>query len=186
MIIYDYEDSFGDICKRKIVLKGMIANVITGCRIVVSLMMLLFSAYSPWFNICYLLAGVTDMVDGTIARKLGTCSEFGERFDTVADFVFVVVAAFKLLPVINIGPVIWLWIGIIAVIKVINIVIGFVQHKKIVAVHSWANRITGLLLFVLPFSIYVIDIKYFAAVVCLLATFAAVQEGYLIRNEILK
>lgn len=183
MIIYDYEDSFGDICKRKIVLKGMIANVITGCRIVVSLMMLLFPAYSPWFNICYMLAGVTDMVDGTIARKLGTCSEFGERFDTIADFVFVVVAAFKLLPVISVGWVIWLWIGIIAVIKVINIVLGFAVQKKIVAVHSWANRITGLLLFVLPFSIYVIDIKYFAAVVCLLATFAAVQEGYLIRTK---
>lgn len=123
------------------------------------------------------------MVDGTIARKLGTCSEFGERFDTIADFVFVVVAAFKLLPVISVGWVIWLWIGIIAVIKVINIVLGFAVQKKIVAVHSWANRITGLLLFVLPFSIYVIDIKYFAAVVCLLATFAAVQEGYLIRTK---
>ncbi len=164
-------------------MKGMIANAITGSRIVVSLMMLLFPAYSPWFNTCYLLAGVTDMVDGTIARKLGTCSEFGERFDTVADFVFVVVAAFKLLPVINIGPVIWLWIGIIAVIKVINIVIGFVQHKKIVAVHSWTNRITGLLLFILPLSIYVIDIKYSTAAVCVLATFAAIHEGYLIMKR---
>lgn len=34
-------------------------------------------------------SGFTDMIDGTIARKLGTESEFGSKFDTVADIVFV-------------------------------------------------------------------------------------------------
>ena len=71
----------------------MIANTITCCRILISLLMLLFPAFSSGFYICYLLAGITDMIDGTIARKLGTNSKFGEKLDTVADFVFAVIAA---------------------------------------------------------------------------------------------
>lgn len=60
----------------------MIANFVTILRIVFSLIMLFFSVLSPGFYFCYLLAGITDMVDGTIARKPGTESEFGQKLDT--------------------------------------------------------------------------------------------------------
>lgn len=66
-------------------------------------------------------------------------------------------------------------------IKVINIISGFVIQKRFVVVHSWENKVTGFVLFVLPFSLSVIDIKYSSVVVCLLVTFAAVQEGHFIR-----
>lgn len=49
----------------------MIANAITYCRIIISMLMFLFSVFSPEFYVCYLLAGISDMIDGTIARKLG-------------------------------------------------------------------------------------------------------------------
>lgn len=58
-----------------------------------------------------------------------------------------------------------------------TIISGFAAQKRFVAVHSWANRITGLVLFVLPFSFSVIDIRYSSVAVCALATFAAVQEA---------
>lgn len=66
------------------------------------------------------------MIDGTIARKLGTESEFGSKFDTIADIVFVVAAAYKMFPVMEIPKGIWIWIGVIALIKIINIISGFV------------------------------------------------------------
>ena len=161
----------------------MIANLITSCRIILSLIMLPLPVFSTEFYVCYLLAGVTDMLDGTIARKLGTDSEFGEKLDTFADIIFVVIALYKLLPVCKINMAIWIWIGVIALIKVINIISGLVVQKKIVAVHSLTNKITGLVLFVLPFSLTVIEIKYSAIAVCLLATFAAIQEGHFIRSQ---
>ena len=161
----------------------MIANLITSSRIILSLIMLPLPVFSTEFYACYLLAGVTDMLDGTIARKLGTDSEFGEKLDTFADIIFVVIALYKLLPVCKINMAIWIWIGVIALIKVINIISGLVVQKKIVAVHSLTNKITGLVLFVLPFSLTVIEIKYSAIAVCLLATFAAIQEGHFIRSQ---
>lgn len=162
---------------------GMIANFVTGVRIVFSLIMLYFPVFTPGFNACYLLAGITDMVDGSVARRFGTESEFGEKLDTIADIIFVAAALYKLLPAIALATGIWIWTGIIAVVKVINIISGFVVQKRFVAVHSLANKITGIALFLLPLSLLFVDIKYTAVLVCMLATFAAVQEGHFIRNK---
>ena len=161
----------------------MIANAITCCRIIISMLMFLFSVFSPGFYVCYLIAGISDMIDGTIARKLGTSSKFGEKLDTMADFVFAVVGLFKLLPVMKIGMIIWIWIGLIAVIKLINIISGFVVQKRFVTVHSPANKITGAVLFALPLTLSLLDVSYSAIFVCLVATFAAIQEGHIIRSQ---
>lgn len=121
------------------------------------------------------------MIDGTIARKLGTESKFGSKLDTIADIVFVAAAAYKILPVMEIPKGIWIWTGVIALIKIINIISGFVVAKQFVSVHTVANKITGLLLFVLPLTMAVAELRYSALVVCVAATFTAIQEGYFIR-----
>ena len=164
----------------------MIANFVTSLRIVFSLIMLYFPVFSPGFYACYMLAGITDMVDGSVARRFGTESEFGEKLDTVADIIFVAASLYKLLPAIALATGIWIWTGIIAVVKVINIISGFVVQKRFVAVHSLANKITGIALFLLPLTLPFVDIKYTAVLVCMLATFAAVQEGHFIRTEDIK
>ena len=102
--------------------RTMIANVITGCRILFSIIILLAPVFSPVFCGCYLAAGFTDMIDGTIVRKLGTESEFGSKLDTIADIVFVAVGAYKVLPVMEIPKSIWIWTGVIALVKIINII----------------------------------------------------------------
>ena len=160
----------------------MLANVITGCRILFSAIIFLAPMFSPVFYGCYLAAGFTDMIDGTIARKLGTDGEFGEKLDTMADIVFVAAAAYKILPVMEMPNSIWIWIGVIALIKIINIISGFVVAKQFVSVHTVANKITGLLMFVLPLTIEVVELRYSALSVCMVATFAAIQEGHFIRT----
>ena len=96
--------------------------------------------------------------------------------------MFVAICLIKLLPVLSIPSWLYGWIGIIALIKVVNIISGFAVQKKFVAVHSVMNKATGALLFLLPLTIPFLSLKYSAIVVCTLATFAAIQEGYLIRT----
>ena len=160
----------------------IMANLITCSRIILSLIMLLFPACSPPFYCCYLLAGFSDMIDGAVARRCETASDFGARLDTIADVVFVTASAYKLLPVLSIPVGIWIWTGVIAMIKVINIISGYVINKQFMSVHTTANRLTGLLLFIFPLSTAVIDIRYSTIVVCMAATFAAIQEGHFIRT----
>ena len=155
-----------------------IANIITCCRILSSFLLLFFPAFSLDFYITYLLCGFSDMIDGTIARKTNAVTEFGSKLDTVADFVFVVVCLIKLLPLVYISAWLWIWIAVIAVIKATNVVWGFVCRKKLVDYHSVFNKATGLLLFLLPITLQSVEPTYSFAVVCIIATIAAFQEGY--------
>ena len=159
------------------------AKIITIIRILCSTAILFCPVFSVAFYALYIIAGLTDIADGWVARRTNTVSEFGAKLDTVADVVFVAVCLVKLLPVMDIPVWLYVWIGIIAFIKVINIVSGFVVQKQFVAVHSMMNKVTGLLLFALPLTLSFVDLKYSATVVCAVATFAAIQEGHFIRTK---
>ena len=150
----------------------MMANTITFFRIAVSIVLLFCPVFSPAFYAFYIAAGLSDMLDGFVARKTDTVSKLGARLDTIADFVLVVVCLIKLLPVLRIPAWLYIWIGIIALIKVVNIISGFVIQKRFVAVHSAMNKATGALLFLLPLTILVFPLKNSAIVDCAAATFA--------------
>ena len=158
------------------------ANFITGIRIVLSIAILLCPALTAPFYALYIISGFTDMVDGTVARKTNTASEFGAKLDTVADFIFVMACLIKLLPVMTILGWFYIWVAVIFLIKVINVISGFVVRKEFVAVHTLMNKVTGALLFILPLTLPVIELRCSAVVVCLVASFAAVQEGHYIRT----
>ena len=129
-----------------------IANILTGSRILGSILLLFFPAFSLGFYITYILCGFSDMIDGTIARKTNSISKFGSQLDTIADFVFVLVSLFKLLPAIHIPGWLWIWGGVIAVIKISNIIWGYVSKKQFISMHTIMNKLTGLLLFLLPLT----------------------------------
>ena len=160
-----------------------IANIFTGCRIVGSILLLFFPAFSLAFYIIYLLSGFSDMIDGTIARKTNSISKFGSQLDTVADLIFVAASLFKLLPAIHIPGWLWIWIGVIATIKISNIIWGYITKKQFIALHTFMNKLSGLLLFLLPLTISFVELQYSAIVVCSIATFSATQEGFYVITD---
>ncbi len=151
------------------------ANIITGIRIVCSIALLFCPAFSPAFYALYITAGLSDMADGAVARRTGTVSEFGSKFDTAADFVLVAACLIKLIPVMHVPAWLLIWIIVIAAIKAVNLISGYIMRKKIVVLHTAMNKVTGILLFVLPLTLTFIDLKYSGAFVSAAATFAAVQ-----------
>ena len=158
------------------------ANFITGIRILCSIALLFFPAFSPAFYTLYIVAGVSDMIDGTVARKTGTASAFGSKLDTAADFILAAVCLIKLIPALDMPIWLIIWIAVIALIKAINIISGYVMRKEFVAAHTVMNKVTGICLFILPLTVSFIDLKYSGAFVCAVATFAAIQEGHYIRT----
>ena len=164
-------------------MKKHIANIITGSRIVLSLPLLFIPLTSAWFYALYLLCGLSDMIDGTVARKLGSVSDFGAKLDTVSDFVFMTVAVIKFVPHLHISVWLWIWIGIIAMIKLGNVVREFVRTKKLISSHTVLNKVMGLLLFLLPVTISFVDLTYTLPVVCTVATVAAMHEWYYMEKK---
>ena len=140
--------------------------------------MLFFPTLSTTFYALYITAGFSDMIDGAVARKTDTVSKFGSQLDTFADILFVIVCLIKLLPVLDIPVWLYIWILVIAFIKVANITVGYIRQKAFVAVHSMINKVTGCLLFLFPLTLTFIDPRYSAVFVCFIATAAAIYEGY--------
>ena len=153
-----------------------IANIVTGCRILGSVLLLLFPAFSEAFYTIYIICGFSDMIDGTIARKTNSASELGAKIDTAADLAFVTVSLFKILPTLHIPQWLWIWGGVIASIKIVNIAWGYVSKKQFIALHTVTNKVTGLLLFLLPLTLSYLELRYSSIAVCSIATFAAIQE----------
>jgi phosphatidylglycerophosphate synthase len=156
------------------------ANIITCLRIVLACIMIFTSPFSISFAVLYSLCGLSDMIDGFVARKLHMESEFGAKLDSVADLVFVVVVLLKVLPELELSMWLLVWIVLIGIGKVSIVLYGYYVHKKLIMLHTLANKTTGFCLFLLPLTGVFVDISLAAVPVCLLATFAAVQEGYFI------
>ena len=163
-------------------MKKHIANLITGLRMVFSTGLLFCSVPSAAFYALYLSAGFTDMVDGKVARMLKTDGGFGAKLDSVADLFFVVVCLVKLLPVLDLPLFLLVWTGVIVLIKITNVVSAYAWRGKVALPHTVLNKITGFMLFLLPLTINGMDISYSGAAVCALATFAAIQEGHVMRT----
>jgi CDP-diacylglycerol--glycerol-3-phosphate 3-phosphatidyltransferase len=164
-------------------MREKIANIITSSRILCSICLLLCPVFSVAFYIMYLFCGITDMVDGTIARKTKSVSETGARLDSVADLVFVAVSLIKLLSTIHIPGWLWIWVSVIAIIKIGNIIWGYVSKKQFISLHTIMNKVTGLLLFLLPLTVSFAELQYIAIAVCSIATLSAIQEGFYIITD---
>ena len=153
------------------------ANFITIIRILCSLALLFCIPLSLPFFVLYAVAGLSDIFAGRIARKTNTATTFGAKLETLADIDFAAVVLIKLLPHLELPVWIIVWVGVIALIKLVNIVIGFVRHHTLTAVHSVINKFTGVLAFILPFTIPIINIQYTAGLVFVVATVAAIMES---------
>jgi CDP-diacylglycerol--glycerol-3-phosphate 3-phosphatidyltransferase len=128
------------------------------------------------FLILYLLSGLSDVLDGYIARRTHTESNFGARLDSVADLLLTAVilsACFTWLgeDLLTFLP----WLCLIAGVRVVNLLIAACKYHAFAIIHTWGNKLTGLLLFVAPLFIW-LEALALLWPICLIAAVAAVEE----------
>ncbi len=157
-------------------------NIITALRTAGSIG-LLFCNVAGWqFWTIYALCGISDMVDGWLARRLHSESKAGAVLDSIADLSLVVCCAIQLLPILSIPAWLWIWAGIIVTIKIVNQIIALTYIKRLCFPYTVPNKLTGFLLFIAVPTINWSIIPI--AIVTVVATFAAIQEWYCIRHKI--
>lgn len=163
--------------------RGRLAvNLLSASRIALCLPLLLVNAMTLPFWVLYLIAGLTDILDGFLARRWGVESRFGARLDSLADFVFVLAVGYKLFLWLKLPAALWM-IGLIALVKTVNAISSYVVNHRIQFLHTKANKLTGFLLFI---GMMTIGQSYFilvAWVIACIALFAAIQEGHFIRSK---
>ena len=159
----------------------LLPNIITLIRIAGSLGLLLCEVTGVVFWIIYSLCGISDIADGWLARKLKCVTKTGALLDSLADTCFVACCAWKLKPILELPQWLWLWAGVIVVIKVVNQLSPLVMYGRCCFPHTLANKITGFLLFIaVPMTfLSIVPITIVAAI----ATFAAIREGHYISRK---
>ena len=160
----------------------LLPNIITLFRIAGSLSLLLCDVANDSFWIIYALCGISDVVDGWLARKLKCVTKTGALLDSLADICFVACLCPLLLPILELPQWLWLWAGVIVAIKIVNQTSALVMYGCFQFPHTLANKITGFLLFIaVPMTFQsIIPITIVAAI----ASFAAIHEHYIITNMI--
>ncbi len=164
-----------------------LANLISLSRIVLVLLLLLVYHDRFWFVFLYLLAGFTDLLDGYVARQTHTQTALGARLDSTADLI--------LFGVVLIVMILWLreqvlvflpWIIFVALIRISNLIIAARKYGAFAILHTWANKLTGMLLFLTPLLFVIYRQMALLRLVCMMATLSAVEEGiiHLVTDEL--
>lgn len=158
--------------------KWSTADTITSVRIASSLFLLFLPLGSVGFLAVYTLTGLTDVLDGWLARKTGTASDFGARLDSAADLLFYAILLLRLSPVLwRLLPAsIWYAVAAIVLVRLAAYVTAAVKYHRFAAMHTWLNKLTGAAVFLLPYMLAATTGTLYSWSLCVLAFAASVEE----------
>jgi len=123
-------------------------NAITISRFVLVASLIFITPLSLASIIIFLLAGVTDMVDGALARKIKDAhSEIGAELDSLADVFMAVITVFFIVPTMDIWPRFWYVILAALGFKLLSAIPGIIKHRKVFFLHTLSNKVLALILF---------------------------------------
>lgn len=136
-------------------MKKSLPNYITFCRIIGSILLLFSKPFSIAFFAIYSICGISDLLDGYIARSTKTTSEFGAKLDSIADLSFYGVMFLKIFPTLIDTLPLWLWcmVGVVLILRGSAYTVAAVKYKKFASLHTVMNKISGLAVFCLPYVI---------------------------------
>ncbi len=155
-----------------------IPNVITLLRILGTVLLLFFPPMTPVFFAFYTLTGVTDVLDGCVARATGRTSELGARLDSIADLLFYSVALSKLFPSLcQILPDrIWYAVGLALITRLSAYAVAAVKYRRFASLHTWMNKLTGLAVFLVPYILCLPGAVPLCWVVCAIGIVSSGEE----------
>lgn len=168
-------------------LKNNLANFITISRVMMSMSLLQLKMDSFDFIMIYTICGITDVVDGTIARLLKTTSHFGSVLDSVSDLLFYAILILKLWPVLQTALPVYLWIWFYLILGLrafLYIYVGY-HHKNFLSNHTIWNKLTGLSIFMYPYVLFFYE-KFSLLhlfVIFIIATIAVVVEMKMVEGS---
>lgn len=157
-------------------------NVLTLLRIVGALCLIFLKPMLWAFLFVYLFCGITDILDGAIARATNSMSTFGKTLDSIADLLFYGVMLVKLLPYMcEILPKwIWLFIFSIILLRIVSYTLAFIKTGKFSAEHNVMNKISGFFVFLVPaFILFDGIFVYYAILVCIVTCVASIKELFI-------
>ncbi|MGM9552449.1 MAG: CDP-alcohol phosphatidyltransferase family protein [Clostridia bacterium] len=132
-----------------------VPNAITSVRIIGSIAMAFTKIFTPEFFAIYTICGITDVLDGFIARMTKKTTDFGSKLDSVADLMFYGIAMIKLFPrMLSTMPnAIPVMIASLVVLRICSYTIAAFRYKEFASLHTYMNKASGLSCFLIPYLV---------------------------------
>ena len=158
----------------------LIPNILSILRIILSILLIPFLSVPIVFIVIYILVGLSDMLDGYIARKFGYESNLGATLDSVSDFVFYCILVFIFFKLYySILEMNYQLVVIIIAIRLLNMLLTKIKYKKIVFIHTIANKATGIMIYLLPMILLFTENNTLIRILLLVAVLAAFEELFI-------
>ena len=153
-------------------------NVCTLVRIAGAAGLLLVRPLSAAFFALYTISGVSDALDGFLARRLRLASELGARLDSAADLLFYAVMLLRLSPVMwgRLPRWIW-WLAAAALLlRLCSYLAAAFRYRRFASMHTLLNKLTGIMVFAIPYIMLWRGAAWCCAAVCVTGALASGEE----------
>jgi CDP-diacylglycerol--glycerol-3-phosphate 3-phosphatidyltransferase len=126
-------------------------NLLSLLRLVLSLPLVLMPPHSPVFYAIYIYCGLSDAIDGPLARRLGVDDATGALMDSLADFAFFLAILAILIRAFSVELAPWLpGILIIVLFRATTLIVTTLRTGTPFFIHTLANKAAGVAVFLLP------------------------------------
>ncbi|AYJ45621.1 CDP-alcohol phosphatidyltransferase family protein [Enterococcus casseliflavus] len=151
-------------------------NILTTTRLILAPLLLFLQPMSGWFWLLYSYCFVSDLVDGLLARRRNLTSEVGALLDSFADVSFFLAVFLSFLPQMLAAHTLWVWLLVIAMIRFVSYLIGYVKYRSFSSLYTWLNKAVGFLLGSFPLLLMVSHAKIVVLILGTIATVSALEE----------
>lgn len=155
-----------------------VADIITLLRISGTVLLLFLKPLSVTFFLIYALTGITDMLDGWVARRLKIDGDFGAKLDSIADLLFYAVMLIRILPILwDLLPrEIWYAVTVVFGFRISAYITAAIKYRRFACLHTYLNKLTGFAVFLIPFLLGTRYAVLFCRAVLFIAFVSSLEE----------
>ena len=152
------------------------ANAISASRFIFTVLILCAVPFSALFWAAYICGGLSDLIDGPIARGLKQQSQTGAKLDSAADLVFIIAILVSVLRSIVLPDWLLLFVSIVALVRIAAYAVGYFKYYTFASLHTILNKAAGALLFLFPALLWMLGLNAAGLLVCIIALLSALEE----------
>lgn len=157
-----------------------IPNLLTALRIVCSSLIFIAPVYTNGFYLLYVVCGITDFLDGRLARRLHAASKSGASLDNIADYSLIASTILKVLPTLKIKAWALIWGICMLAAHISSSIIAWMKFRRIIVLHTLANKLLGGVVYAIPLLAGLGNHTLLISIVCVFMCFSVPEEIYLL------
>ena len=156
-----------------------IPNLLSGFRLIAApfLLCIAWFGHHNMFLVLLAISLFTDSIDGFIARRLKVASEIGSKLDSwgdMATYLTLPLCAWWLWPEILRREALYVILVLAAFVS--PLIAGFLKYRSLPSYHTWAAKISAVLISVSAFMIFVADISWPFRIAVMVQVLVACEE----------